>query len=230
MTQKEKVLQAIKDQLIVSCQANEGEPLYEYDRIAQGLAKAALEGGAQVLRANDPENVRLIKEITDVPVIGIHKQDYDDSPVFITPTYKEVKAVIESGAEIVALDGTNQKRPGGVTLKEIVEEAKKEFPDILLMADISTYEEGMNCSDLGFDIISSTLSGYTSYSRQDKGPDYRLVARLVERSEAAIIAEGKIATPDEVKIMFELGAFAVVVGGAITRPQNITRMFINALK
>lgn len=227
---KNAVLNTLKNTLIVSCQANEGEPLHDYPMICQALARAALEGGASGIRANYPENIASIRSITDVPIIGIYKKIYNDSEVYITPTLQEVKEIVDAGADIVAIDGTNRPRPLKTELKDLIEEVKRLYPDILLMADISTEAEGLHCCQLGVDIVATTLSGYTSYSRQSKMPDYNLVTRLAHNIDIPVIAEGKIGTPDQARIMIEIGAWSVVVGGAITRPQIITQQFVSALR
>ena len=224
------IIQSLQGKLIVSCQANEGEPLYGYPLITQALAKAAIEGGASGIRANYPENIASIREITRLPILGIYKKEYPDSEVYITPTMAEAEEIVKAGADIVALDGTSRPRPGKETLENLVKQIRRIYPNILLMADISTEEEGMCCHRLGFDIIATTLSGYTSYSRQSKTPDYRLVSRLAGKLDVPVIAEGKISTPDQARIMIEIGAWSVVVGGAITRPQVITENYSSALR
>jgi len=226
---KKNILQSLQKKLIVSCQANEGEPLHGYPRICQALAEAAITGGAAGIRANYPENVSLIREITSLPVIGIYKKIYKESEVFITPTLQEVDSLVEAGADIIALDGTKRPRPQKQTLSDIIKKGKEQYPDLCFMADVSTEEEGKYCHDLGFDIIATTLSGYTPYSPQISGPDFKLVARLANRLSTPVIAEGRISKPEEARIMLEIGAWSVVVGGAITRPHTITQKFASAL-
>jgi len=227
---KNDVLKALKGCLIVSCQANEGEPMNGYPLVMQAMAKAVIAGGAKGIRANTPSDIQSIRAITDLPIIGIYKQDYADSEIYITPTFKEVEEVIEAGSDIVALDGTLRKRPNGETLESIIAKTKEKYPEIAIMADVSNYEEAEACAALGFDILSSTLSGYTPYTKKNHhDPDYGLVAKMANKLNCFVIAEGKVATPEQMRTMFAIGADAVVIGGAITRPHMITKTYSDAL-
>lgn len=224
----EKIFEQIKGKLIVSCQALEQEPLYGSGYMAK-MALAAFQGGAAGIRANTYEDIVAIKAIVNIPVIGIVKRDYEDSSIYITPTIKEVREVAAAGAEIVALDCTLRRRPGGESLEELIRRIREEFPDLLIMADISTAEEGINADRLGLDIVSTTLSGYTEYAMSKEGPDIELIKELVSRISTPVIAEGKIDTPEQARQCLEVGAFAIVVGGAITRPKQITERFIKVI-
>jgi N-acylglucosamine-6-phosphate 2-epimerase len=215
--------------LIVSCQALECEPLYG-SNIMGKMALAAFQGGAVGIRANTYEDIVAIKGNVNLPVIGIVKRDYKDSSIYITPTLKEVKEVAAAGAEIVALDCTLRMRPNGEKLDELLLAIRREFPHLLIMADISTFEEGINAERLGVDIISTTLSGYTEYTLPKDGPDLELIKDLISKVKVPVIAEGKIDTPEQAKQCLDLGAYAIVVGGAITRPKQITERFIKAIK
>ncbi|MCU6711797.1 N-acetylmannosamine-6-phosphate 2-epimerase [Paenibacillus sp. J5C_2022] len=221
------MLKALKGGIIVSCQAYEGEPLYGADIMAR-LAIAAKEGGAVGIRANSPADVRAIKQAVSLPVIGIWKAQYEGSDVYITPTMKEAAAVAEAGADIIALDATSRPRPHGEQLEEMVKRLKKEY-GCLLMADVSTVEEGLQAEAIGFDMISTTLSGYTSYTHKQEGPDLKLVQELAVQLSVPVLAEGRIGTPDEAMQCVRHGAYAIVVGGAITRPEYITKKFVDAL-
>lgn len=223
------ILNNIKGGLIVSCQALDYEPLYG-SSIMERMALAAFQGGAAGIRANTFEDIVAIKSRIDLPVIGIVKRDYEDSSIYITATIKEVREVATAGAEIVALDCTLRKRPKGENLEELILTIRREFPHLLIMADISTVEEGINAERLGVDIISTTLSGYTEYTEPKEGPDFNLIKDLVSRVKTPVIAEGKIDTPEQAKHCLDLGAYAIVVGGAITRPKQITERFIKAIK
>ena len=220
------MLEKVKGKLIVSCQALENEPLHS-PFIMGRMAKAAKEGGAAGIRAQGVEDIIEIKKVTQLPVIGIIKRNYNDSEIYITPTKKEVDELLKTGCEMIALDATNRKRPNDENLKEIIDYIKSK--NILVMADISTYEEGIKAAEYGVDCISTTLSGYTSYSRQADGPDFELMERLVQVLNIPVVAEGKINTPDDLKKTFNVGAYTAVVGGAITRPQQITKRFVNAI-
>lgn len=222
------VMQALKNGLIVSCQALEHEPLYG-DNIMARMALAAQQGGAVGIRANTAVDIKSIKSLVELPLIGLWKQDYAESEVYITPTFREVEAVIQAGAEIVAMDATKRIRPSGESLEMIIKRVRAQY-NCLLMADISTLEEGIYAESLGFDMVSTTLSGYTSYSTQSNEPDFQLLAELVVKLSIPVLAEGKVHSPDQVVRCFELGAYAVVVGGAITRPQAITERYVKRIK
>jgi N-acylglucosamine-6-phosphate 2-epimerase len=223
------VLKKLKGGLIASCQALESEPLHS-SFIMSRMAYAAMEGGAAGIRANSYEDIVEIKKTVDLPVLGIVKKDYDDSPIYITPTMKEIDTLVSSGTDIIALDATERLRPQGVTLDEFVGSIRKKHGDVLLMADVSTFEEGVKAEKLGFDIVSTTLSGYTPYSPKKETPDFELIDRLVKTVKIPVIAEGKMWVREEAVQALKLGAFAVVVGTAISRPREITRRFVNAIK
>ena len=218
------IIESIKGGLIVSCQALEGEPLHGSTTM-QKMAIAAQMGGAKGIRANSPIDIRAIKESVSLPVIGLYKKEYEDSEVYITPTLKEVAEVIDAGADIIAFDATMRSRPGGQSLDEFIAEVKHAFPNHLLMADISTVEEGLNASRLGVDMISTTLSGYTDYTAHIQSFDSELLSKLLSKLAIPIIAEGRVDTPALAAECIRLGSYAVVVGSAITRPQEITQRF-----
>lgn len=214
----------IKNELIVSCQALENEPLHG-SNIMAAMAIAAMQGGAAAIRANSPSDIRAIKSICPLPLIGLYKKNYKDSEVYITPTMKEASAVIEAGADIVAIDATSNERPDNVKLEQLIREIRIQYPDTAILADISTEEEGKRAMDLGVDAVSTTLSGYTSYSPKLIGPDIELVRRLSSLGRKPVLAEGRISSPEEAAACAHAGAFAIVVGSAITRPQEITHRF-----
>ena len=221
------IIENLKGKIIVSSQAMPDEPLYE-EICMNAMMQSVINGGAAALRVAGARDVKNAKKMFDVPVIGLTKPDKLPENwldvVYITPTLKEVSELIEAGADIIAFDGTLRDR-GNCTLKDIIERIKKSGK--LAMADISTLEEGVNCANLGADIISTTLAGYTSHSgKPTDGPDYGLLEKLVKTINKPIILEGRIWTPQEVKKAFELGAHCVVIGSAITRPQLITKRFI----
>ncbi|MEY9867997.1 N-acetylmannosamine-6-phosphate 2-epimerase [Peribacillus sp. RS7] len=225
---KKNVLESIKNGLIVSCQARRGWPMYGAD-IMGALSKAAEKGGAVGIRATGPENIKAIKKVTKLPVLGIHKQWIDECEVYITPTYESAISIIEAGASIVALDGTQRKRPHGETVERIIGKIHSEHPNILVMADCATFEEGLIAEKFGADIISTTLCGYTEETKYVKEVDYDLIRKLSSALKIPIIAEGHIHTKDHARKAIESGAFAVVVGTAITRPEIITKRFVDEL-
>lgn len=221
------MIEELKGKLIVSCQALEEEPLHS-SFIMGKMALAAKEGGASCIRANSVQDINEIDKVTNLPIIGIIKRDYKDSEVYITPTKKEVLELLKTNTKIIALDATNRKRPKGETLKELISLIKSNGK--MVMADISTLEEGIEAEKLGVDIVSTTLSGYTNYTVKEEGPDFKLLKELVEALNIPVFCEGRINTPEEAKKAFELGAYSIIVGGAITRPKQITERFIKGIK
>ena len=227
---KNKVEQ-LKGKLIVSCQALPHEPLHS-SFIMGRMALAAKEGGACGIRANTREDIKEIQQNVDLPVIGIVKRDYEDSEIYITPTMKEVDELMEVKPEIIAMDATIAKRPGGLTLDEFFHQVKEKYPDQLWMADCSTVEESLHADELGFDFIGTTMVGYTPQSKHLKieANDFEIIREIVSKAKHRVIAEGNINTPEKARIVIELGAFSVVVGSIITRPQLITKNFADALR
>ena len=223
---KKEILERIKGGLIVSCQALPEEPLHS-SYIMSRMAYAAMEGGAVGIRANSVADIREIKKTVDLPVIGIIKKVYADSSVYITPTMED--ALAACGADIIATDGTLRMRPQGESLDDFFSRVRKKYPEQLFMADCSTYEEGMHAEEIGFDLIGTTMSGYTDYTAGKSLPDITMMESLVGGLKKPVIAEGGIWTPEQLKAVMETGILAAVVGTAITRPREITRHFLTAL-
>lgn len=221
------MLDGVKGNLIVSCQALADEPLHS-SFIMGRMAIAAKEGGAVAIRAQGVSDINEIKEVTKLPIVGIIKRNYDDSEIYITPTMKEVDELLGTGCEMIALDATKRKRPNNENIKDLVDAIHEKGK--LAMADVSTFEEGIEAEKIGFDCISTTLSGYTPYSKQSNSVDFELLEELVKTVKIPVICEGRINTPEELKKAFDLGAYSAVVGGAITRPQQITKRFTDILK
>lgn len=224
---RKEFFQTIHKKLIVSCQALEDEPLHGSELMAR-MAVAAKEGGAVAIRSNSANDVEAIKRATSLPVIGLVKRNYSDSEVFITATAKEVKELLKVKPDVIAMDATVRNRPNDEKLKDLVQ-LIHEHGDTLVMADIATKEDAIYAVECGVDMLSTTLSGYTADSPKQKGPDFELVEQLCREIPIPIIAEGRIQTPEQAKRMLNTGAWSVVVGSAITRPQLITKSFTDYL-
>ena len=213
---------------MVSVQAMPSEPLY-LEKCMVAMMKSVIKGGAGGLRVAGARDVKNAKHLFDVPIIGLTKPDIIPSNwqeiVYITPTLKEVIELVEAGADIIAFDGTMRERPNGAKLEELIKYVK--INNRVSMADISTLEEGINAEKLGANILSTTLSGYTQFSQnRGNGPDFELLKQLVDNTNLPVVLEGRIWEPEEVDKAFDLGAHCVVIGSAITRPQLITKRFV----
>ncbi|WNY82010.1 N-acetylmannosamine-6-phosphate 2-epimerase [Cronobacter dublinensis] len=224
------MLEQIKGKLVVSCQALENEPLHS-PFIMGRMALAAAQGGAAGIRANSVADIAAIKQQVTLPVIGIIKRDYPGSEVFITATMREVTELMRAAPEMIALDATARARPDGETLEQLVRRIRRDFPEVLLMADISDVDEAVAADALGLDCVGTTLYGYTAPTRGHRLPenDFALLKDVLAAVALPVIAEGNVDTPERAARCLSLGAHAVVVGGAITRPQQITRRFTDAL-
>lgn len=222
-------LNRIKGTVVVSVQAMPSEPLY-LEKCMVAMMKSVVTGGAGALRVAGARDVKNAKRLFDVPVIGLTKPNVIPKNwkeiVYITPTIKEVIELVEAGADIIALDGTQRKRPNNEKLQDLIKyiHINKKFA----MADISTLEEGIKAQEAGADILSTTLAGYTleSANSPSKEPDFELLKNLVEQTNLPVVLEGRIWEPEQVDKAFELGAHCVVIGSAITRPQLITKRFV----
>lgn len=223
------ILDQIKGKLIVSCQALPHEPLHS-SFIMGKMAYAAYLGGAGGIRANTVEDIREIKKNVSLPIIGIIKKDFEGSKVHITPTMKEIDALMEEGVEIIAMDATNNVRGDGRTIAELFPEVRAKYPDQLFMADCGNYEDAQRAEALGFDLIGTTLNGYTAETRHVPPPNFDFMHLLVTTMHKPVIAEGGIFSPEQLRRAMDTGVHACVVGSAITRPLEITRRYMAALK
>lgn len=222
-------LNRIKGTVVVSVQAMPSEPLY-LEKCMVAMMKSVITGGAGALRVAGARDVRNAKRLFDVPVIGLTKPNVIPKNwkeiVYITPTIKEVIELVEAGADIIAFDGTQRKRPNNEKIQDLIKyiHINKKFA----MADISTLEEGIKAQEAGADILSTTLAGYTleSADSPSKEPDFKLLKDLVEHTNLPVVLEGRIWEPEQIDKAFELGAHCVVIGSAITRPQLITKRFV----
>lgn len=217
------LLDEMRGGLLVSCQPVTGGPL-DHPSIVAAFAQAALNGGAIGLRIEGLANLAAVRSKTRVPIIGLIKSDLEDSPVRITPKIEHIRALVDKGADVVAVDATDRERPVAIT--ELVAAIKS--AGALAMADCATKEEGRHAADLGFDILASTMSGYAVGPETD-GPDLNLVRELAKTGKF-VVAEGRYHTPAQAAAAMGAGASAVVAGSAITRPEHVTSWFASAIK
>jgi len=223
------ILYQLKGGLIVSCQAEADDPFNSPIGVTL-FAKAAVMGGAYGIRSEGIEKTKMILSNVSVPVIGLTKSTFEDGSVKITGSMKEVKSLIEIGCHVIAIDGTMRLREG-VSGPDFISHVKEKYKTII-MADVSTLEEGIACVEAGADCISTTLSGYTSETRDlnNGKPDFELLKNLVRRIKKPVFAEGRYNTPSDCVQAIKLGAWAVVVGTAITRPRVVTSWFVEAIE
>lgn len=229
---KQELFDLIKGTIVVSCQATPGEPLYMKDQsIMYLMARAAKQAGARMIRTSSVRDIVEIKEETGLPVIGLIKREYPGYTGRITMTMREVDECVQAMADIVSIDCTFNERGDGLTPGEFLRQVKEKYPNIIIMADCATLEEAVAAYEAGADLVGSTMNGYTPQTRDCKGdPNYDLVRDMVAALPCPVIAEGRVHTPEQARRMLEIGAWAVVVGGAITRPLEIATRFMNAVK
>ncbi len=224
------VLDQIRHRMLVSCQGYDERTFHTAEDML-AMANAAYLGGCAGFRLNSPEYVKLIKKhFPDMPVIGIWKRVTEGCDVYITPDMESVLSLRDAGADIVALDATLQKNHLGMYGYETIRQVKEEYPDIILMADCSTFEEAEKACGAGADIVSTTMSGYTPYSGYREGPDYEMLKKCREQLSCFVICEGRIWSREDAVCCFNSGADAIVVGTAITNPKLITERFVSYLK
>ena len=222
---KKNILKKLKNKIIVSCQPNEGGP-QDKTSIVVSMAKAAIIGGCGGVRIEGEKNIRAVKKNISLPIIGIIKNDLDNFKVRITPLLKDVDKIINSGADIIAYDATNRKRP--FPTKEIILKIKK--ANRLAMADCSNLDDAKNAISEGADIIGTTLTGYVGKQVKDTDkPNIKLVKEF-KKLNCFVMAEGRYNTPELAKQAIQAGADAVTIGSAITRIDNITSWFVKKIK
>lgn len=222
-----EIFNQLKGKLIVSCQALEDEPLYS-SFIMGKMALAATQAGAGGIRANTISDIKEIKKNTNLPIIGIIKRNYGNCNVYITPTIKEVDELVEEGVDIIAIDSTRRQRPDNVKLEYFVKNIKEKYPNQIVMGDISNVDEAVYSEKIGIDIVGTTLCGYTDYTKGDN--PLNTLQEVLKAVKIPVIAEGNLDTPEKAKKSIQIGALAVVVGGAITRPKQIAEKFIKAIE
>jgi putative N-acetylmannosamine-6-phosphate epimerase len=226
LTEPPPILSGLRGRLIVSCQATPESPLHHPDTIA-ALAQCAERGGAGGVRIDGPDDIAAVRRAVAIPIIGIYKMR-GPSPVYITPTFESACAIARAGADIVAVQATRERASTPDRLPDLIARVHAECR-VPVMADVSTLEEGLDASRAGADLVATTMAGYTPHSRQMSGPDLDLVRELAGRVSIPVVAEGRIRTPEEAVAAVRAGAWAVVVGRAITMPEAITEAFVRAL-
>ena len=216
----------LKSGLYVSCQARDDNPLRGSNFMA-AMARAAVQGGAYAIRAEGPNDIRAIKQAVNLPVIGLWKLDIENYDIFITPTFASAEAVAQAGADIIAVDATDRLHPESST-SEFIQAIKRELGRPVF-ADVSTFEEGLAAAEAGADYVSTTMAGYTPYTKKTDGPNLSLIRDLAAALSIPVIAEGRFWTPEQLAQAFDLGAHGVVIGTAITNPRDITARFAAAV-
>lgn len=220
------IIEGLRGKLIVSVQAYPGEPMRNPETMAQ-VARAAEIGGAAAIRCQGLSDIAAIKGRVEVPVIGLWKEGHEG--VYITPSLRHAKACRMAGADIVAIDATSRPRLDGLSFAETT--AAMHAEGALVMADCGSYEDAKNAYDAGADILSTTLAGYTGDRPLTEGPDLELLAEVVAAfPDRPVICEGRVHTPGDAVAALDAGAFAVIVGTAITHPTRITTWFTKAIE
>ena len=228
---KDEMIDSIRGSLIVSCQALPGEPLYRPEGgIMPLMAKAAYEAGAAAIRTSGITDIQDIMKTVPLPVIGLIKKHYDGYSAFITPSMTEVDELCELGCAVIAVDATPLTRPGNISAGTFIRQIKEKYPEQLLMADCSSFEDAVSAAEAGADFIGTTMNGYVMRDKTSADPpDFDLVEHIAGEIDVPLIAEGRIHRPEDAVRMLRLGALAVVVGGAITRPKEIASSFIREI-
>lgn len=221
------VLNRLRGGLVVSCQAYPGEPMLDPRTMTQ-VALAAVTGGAAAIRAKGLDDLRAMRPVLQVPMIGLVK--VGSSGVFITPTLVDALAVAATGCEIVALDGTRRARPDGLSLADTIEGVKREFPDVLIMADCGSVGDAAAAQEAGADLLGTTLAGYSDERPKTEGPDWQVVDEVVALAQVPVLVEGRVHSPAQAAEAIRRGAWAAVVGTAITHPATITGWFAAAVQ
>ena len=220
-------MRAIEHGLVVSCQAHGDHPLRDSSMLA-ALARCAEKGGAAAIRADGPQDVGRVRQDVSLPVIGIYKASLSGGRFFITPDFGHAAQIVDAGADVVALEATRENRSDDQELEKLIRRVREELR-VPVMADISTVDEGLRAWSMGADLVATTLSCYTRESPPRDTPDYELLGTLAEDG-VRVVAEGHVRTPEQVEELFERGAYAVVVGTAITDPVAITSWFVEAIE
>ncbi|MSS45201.1 N-acetylmannosamine-6-phosphate 2-epimerase [Cutibacterium sp. WCA-380-WT-3A] len=227
MTDAADVLSRLRGRLIVSCQAYEAEPMLDPRTMTQ-VAQSVVRGGAAAVRLKGLEDLRLARNVLDVPIIGLVKIGHEG--VYITLTLADAIHVAETGCEIVALDGTRRARPDGLSLGQTISELKARFPEILVMADCGSVQDSRAAASAGADIVATTLAGTTPERPVTVGPDWQLVHEMIRDADRPVFVEGRVRSPEDAAMAIRAGAWSVVVGTAITHPTTMTGCFSQAVE
>lgn len=227
--QRFELIESLRGQMIVSCQAEGDDPFNVPEYVAL-FARAAMMGGAKGIRTEGTEKIKAVRRVVDLPVIGLLKSRFGDGSVRITGTVEEVAELVATGCDIIAIDGTFREREG-MTGPEFIARMRRLYPDSVFLADIATYEEAAACEQAGAHCVSTTLSGYTPDTRTDSPvADFALIEKASGCLSVPVFAEGRINTPEDAARAVSLGAYAVITGTAITRPRVVTQWFVKAIK
>jgi len=228
MKKSAMIINSLKGELIVSCQAEGDDPFNTPEYVAL-FAKAAQMGGAKGIRSEGIDKIKAIKKAVNLPVIGLVKDIFEDGYVKITGSFNDVERLIKVGCDIIAVDGTFRIREG-LTGPDFIKVVKQKY-DCIVMADISNFDEAIASAKAGANCVSTALSGYTLETKsKNTGPDFELIEELSKTISVPVFAEGRINTPEDARKAIELGAYSIVVGTAITRPRIITSWFVNEIK
>lgn len=224
-----ELLKKLERGLVVSCQSDQDDPFFSPD-LTTKFAIAAQLGGAAGIRTEGTAQIKSIRAEVDLPLIGIIDGQYDTGWICVTPDFFDIDEILSAGADMVALDVTPRKRPNGMDGIEFFDEVRRRYP-VPLIADISTFEEGIRAAEMGADAVATTLSGYTEYTQKklNNVPDYTLIEELSRAVKVPVMAQGRVWTAEQAKRVIECGAFCVVAGSAITRPKMITKKFVDAI-
>lgn len=221
-------IQALHQGLVISCQAPVESPLHEPMVIA-ALAQASVNQGAVGVRIDTPAHVQAVRQHVSVPIIGLWKQQIPGYEVYITPQFQHAKAIATSGADIIAIDATLRARPGAETLESLIARIHNEL-DKPVMADVDTLDAAIAAANAGADLVGTTLYGYTPQTQDLTPPGFDLLIQMVETLEVPVICEGGVASPQMARQAIDLGAYAVVVGTAITGIDAQVRTYCAALQ
>lgn len=226
-TTADAAIAALEGGLIVSCQAPAQSPLHNPLVIA-AMAKAAVNQGAVGLRLDTPAHIEQVRQQVEVPIIGLWKQVVPGYEVYITPQFEQAQAIAAAGADIIAIDATDRPRPGGETLAGLIEQIHQQLGKPV-MADADTLAGAIAAEKAGADCVGTTLYGYTAATAHLKPPSFELLGQMVFKLNVPVICEGGIASPETARRAMEMGAFAVVVGTAITGIDLLVQKYVQQL-